>query len=368
LAVFVLAACGGSGQHNTAASNAATSSAATTAKSSAATAANSSAASSQNANGNGAYLGQFTNGIVYMVWANARSGLTGTVYTDFVQTASDGTESVDSQSGALTGTVNGSAISLSVPDLGLSLTGTLRGHALEVFNYPGEQAGSVVDVTLQQSSTSGYDSTLSTLQSGVNSNNTSVQQQQQSQTTANQVQQAASAVSSDIAQLTSDAQQSASNDETTLYASDLRQEQTDVAQTNSDMQQVLNEVGSTDSGTLCSDAGTVQSDVGTVESDVGTIQSDQGSAQSDESSIDGDLTQLQQADSVLETDRANTPGDIPPDAPSAHAVEAAIASAKRIEHRINGASSSALASAQALLQQAQGYQKPSDAACNAAPG
>jgi hypothetical protein len=369
LLAVMLAACGSAGPSSTTAQ---TSSAASTTSSSAATssAATSSAfdsAGQQNANGNGSFLDNVSNGVIYIEWTNTGSGLVGTLYTDLIQQGSDGQETVDTESSGLTGTVNGSSVSLSVAS-GPNLNATLSGGGLVVSNYPGAQTGSVIELQMQQASTGNYDKALAAVQSEVSAANTVAQEQQSAQATAQQVQQQASAVSNDLSQLASDSQQGAANDGSALYTSSLAQERRDVGLTQHEMQHVLGEAGSTDAGTLCSDAGSVQADVGSVEADVGSVQADQGSAQVATSSIGSDLSQLRQADAALEGDRQNSAPDIPANAPSESQVQAAIASATSIDRRISGASSTALSSAQSLLATANGYQRRSDAACTAAEG
>jgi hypothetical protein len=350
----------------TATSSAASSSAATStaATSSAATTTNSSAASSQNANGNGSYLGHFSNGIIYVVWTNTGGGLTGTLYTDLIQSNSDGTETVDPENTTLTGTVNGSSVSLSLDSGGANLSGTLQGGTLELLNYPGATSGSLIEVTLQRTSTSGYETALTRLQNQVEGSNASVEQQQSDQATASQDQSAASAVMGDMTQLTSDAQQAVSQDRSGLYKKDLDQERADLATTIDETTHVLNERGTADSGTICDDDGTVQDDVGTVEDDVGTIQDDQGTASNVTASITDDLQQLGSDDAALEADRTSSPSFIPADAPTQADVRAAIGTGKAVLSQVNAASSAAIATANALYGQAQQSQKQADSACS----
>jgi hypothetical protein len=362
LAAFTVAACGSSGQaarSDQTSSAAATSSAATT--SSAAGSSSPESAGSQNANGDGSYLGHASNGIVYVVWTKTASGLVGTLYSDLTQQGS-GQESVDPESSTLTGTTNGSNLTLSLAG-GTNITGTLNGSSL-LLNYPG-QNGAVIELSMRQASTGDYDRALSALQSEVASANSATRQQQAEAATAQQVQQEATSVSNDLAQLNQDAQQGASGDESSLYTSDLQHERQDVGQTQQDMRHVLNEPGSIN---VCGDAGTVDGDEGTVEGDVGTIQGDQGTAQGATAPIDNDISQLTQDEAKLQQDSANYPADIPGGTPSASTVQAAIASAKNIEGKINRASAAALSSAQQMLQQAKGYQQQADAACNTSNG
>lgn len=315
----------------------------------------------------GSFVGKASNAAVFVTWTQNAGQLSGELEQGILQTDSgSGQESVNNQSISFTGTISGSSVTLSL-NQGLgstsNLTGTLNGGNLTL-NYPGEN-GSVITLQMQPGTASTYNRNLATLQGHAGQANSQAQQAQAAKQQTAQVAQDAQTVEGDLSTLGFDVKALISGD---FYSAGLSSEQQDVSQTQADMRTVLNEVGSTDSGTLCSDAGTVQSDVGAVQSDVGSIQSDRGASDSDILSVTNEIGQLQQADQALEADRQSDPVDVPPNAPNANDVAAAVKSAHAAIGRARQAAGAALAQANQMETTAAGYQAKSDAACKAAGG
>jgi hypothetical protein len=194
-------------------------------------------------------------------------------------------EQVTSNSGNLTGTLNGATISLSI-GLQQPLYGTLDGGQLTL-NVP-QADGSFQAGTCNSGSLSDWNGAVAALDSQATSDNsTALDQQAQASTTAANQQQEQDA-QADVSTLTQDATFSS---DVNNIATDVQSTDTDLATTRSDAANgngdqcinasttVYNDAATTVYNdvltTAYNDAGTISTDISTVRGDIRTVQSDQ---------------------------------------------------------------------------------------------
>jgi predicted nucleic acid-binding Zn-ribbon protein len=216
-------------------------------------------------------------------------------------------EQVSSNSGGLSGTLNGNAISLTI-GLQQPLYGTLDGSQLTL-NVP-QSDGSFQAGTCNSGSLSDWNSAVQALDSQVTSDNsTALQQQAQASSAAaqqehvQQVSNAQQSLSNDVSTLQSDSSSLNSN---TQLASDINQMKTDYQTEQNDWQTAQTQ-GSCSDGSLGSDVATVSSDSATVDSDLASLQSDVTSIQDSLSGIQTDISNVNSDLSTLQNLGA-TPG------------------------------------------------------------
>lgn len=212
-------------------------------------------------------------------------------------------EQVSSNSGNLSGTLHGSAISLSI-GLQQPLYGTLDGNQLTL-NVP-QPDGSFQAGTCNSGSLSDWNNAVAALDSQARSdNNTALQQQAQASSAAaqqqaqqehdQQVSNAQQSLSSDISTLKNDA--STLNNDTTL-AGDISTMKSDYGTEQSDYQTEQSDgcpTASGDAGTVSGDASTVDGDLSTLHGDIQILQGSSGIAgiQSDIAAVNSDVSALQ---------------------------------------------------------------------------
>lgn len=233
-------------------------------------------------------------------WRDSSGDLSGT-YENAGLSGQAPTETVSSGSGGLSGTVAGTAITLSV-GLSQPLYGTCSGSQLTL-NVP-QQDGTIQAGTCTQATISQWNNTIASLNGTASSdNNTALQQQAQASSAAaqqqaqqqhdQQVSQAQQSLSGDVSTLASDAgtlngDKSLGGDITTMK-NDYQTGQNDWDTEQSDSCSNF----SSDSTTVDSDATTVDSDLTTLHSDIQTLQSgDIQSVQTDLSNVQFDLSTL----------------------------------------------------------------------------
>jgi hypothetical protein len=165
------------------------------------------------------YLCQFSDGDLLLQWTANGGYLDGT-YQDAALSGTPPQESVDTTQGALSGGLNGSGITLNINSA--TWYGTVSGSAVTV-NVP-QQDGTIQPATCDQSSVTGWNSAIASLNSQTSGNNGAAAQQQQ---------QAAQASANAAAQ------QQAQSDLTTLQglslASDLSKLSGDLSKTSTDL-------------------------------------------------------------------------------------------------------------------------------------
>lgn len=239
-------------------------------------------------------------------------------------------EQVSDSSGALTGTVSRSQVSLDFG--GLQQVFGRLGTGL-VLSMP-QPDGSVQPVACKRSTTQRWNAALSNLNQQVSSDNAAAAAQQQQQNIANQISQAQQQLASDVATLTSAA---TALDTDKSLAGVIAQMQQDYAAQESDYQAELAD--------SCidkpSDAAMVSTDASTVSSDQDTLQGDIDSLQ--DNTVSQDLTAVQ-SDANTVTNLGGTPDPDP---------SAAIAAGNKALSDLSAAIASETSTSSSIVSQAQ---------------
>jgi hypothetical protein len=211
----------------------------------------------------------------------AGSVVSGT-YRDAALTGTAPDEQMNTDSGALTGTINGTQATL---DLGGN--GQMYGTLTSALTLRVPQAdGSLQPVVCKPGNAAGWNHALAELSRQVTTDNAIASQQQQQQAANAQITQTDQQLASDIATLTQDA--TALNSDKTL-ANDVQQMRNDFATEQQDYQTELSDTclnKSGDADTVSGDADTVGGDLDTLQGDIQTLQSD--NVQSDLSAVQSD--------------------------------------------------------------------------------
>lgn len=248
------------------------------------------------------FICQGTTNAMLLQWQDSNGYLSGSYEYSSVNGQAP-QEQVSSNSGNLSGTLNGSAISLSI-GLQQPLYGTLDGGQLTL-NVP-QSDGSFQAGTCNAGSLSDWNSAVAALDSQVSSdNNAALQQQAQASSAAaqqqaqqqhdQQVSHAQQSLSSDISALESDA--STLNNDTTL-AGDISTMKSDYGTEQTDYQTEQSDGCPTaggDAGTVSGDASTVDGDLSTLHGDIQALQGSSGIAgiQGDITAVNSDVSTLQ---------------------------------------------------------------------------
>lgn len=242
------------------------------------------------------YLCEFTNGDMLLQW-NASGGLIDGTYENAQPTGSAPSETVNTAQGVLTGTINGSGITLHLADFGTTTWyGTVSGPSVTL-NVP-QQNGSIQPTTCDSSGVNNWNKTMSGLNSGVDAANNDALEQQARASTSAAISQAQQQLSSDVTTLENDTNSLNTNKQ---LGTDVDQMKTDYGTEQNDYQTEVSQ-GSCSDGSLGSDAAQVSSDSSQVDSDYDQLQSDvqslqgsdgTGEIQSDVSTVNSDLTTLQ---------------------------------------------------------------------------
>jgi hypothetical protein len=200
-------------------------------------------------------------------------------------------EQVNSDSTSLSGTLDGTAITLNI-GLSQPLYGSLSGSQLSL-NVP-QSDGTIRAATCNQASLSDWNSAVASLDSQAGSDNQAANQAAAQQQHDQQVSKAQQSLANDVSSLESD---SSSLNKDSSLAGDIKTMNTDYGTEQSDYRTEQSDSCdsmSTDANTVGTDANTVGTDLNTLQTDVTTLQ--QGGIQSvknDLSSIQSDLSTLQ---------------------------------------------------------------------------
>jgi hypothetical protein len=237
-------------------------------------------------------------------WRDDNGHLSGT-YEEAELSGTSPSEQVSSNSGSLSGTLDGNQLTLSIGS-SQDLYGTVSGGQLSL-NVP-QSDGSMQAATCDQSSLSDWNSVVSALDSRAGGDNQQANQaaarvsQQASQAAAQQshdsaVNQDQQTLASDVSTLENDSSSLNGNKQ---LGSDINQMKQDY-QTEQNDYQTEQQQGSCSDGSMGSDAAQVSSDSAQVDSDLASLNSDiqslQGSdipgIKNDMAAVNGDVTTLQ---------------------------------------------------------------------------
>lgn len=244
------------------------------------------------------YLCAFSDGDMLLQWNSANGDLSGT-YQDAAISGTAPQEQVNTSQGDLSGTTSGSG-GITVNIGTATWYGAINGSAVTL-NVP-QNDGSIQPVTCNQASVSGWNSAVAQLSGEVTTDNNTAQQVQASQSAAaaqaQQVSNAQQSLASDVSALQSDT--STLNTDTSLAGDvnqmkqDYQTEQNDYQTEQTDYQEGGCTQEGGDAGTVGADAGTVGADLGSLQADVSSLQvGDIQSVQTDLSNVKADLSTLQ---------------------------------------------------------------------------
>jgi hypothetical protein len=235
-------------------------------------------------------------------WRDSTGGLSGTY--EFAQLSGQApSEQVNSNSGELSGTLNGTAITLSI-GLSQPLYGTLSNGQLTL-NVP-QSDGTIQAGTCNQSSLSDWNKAVASLSSQASGDNNAANQQAAQQQHDQQVNQAQQSLAGDVSSLEGDST-TLTNDNSLADA--VNQMKSDYGKEQSEWQTVQSvscQNMSYDAGTVGYDAGTVNYDLGTLNYDVTSLQD--GAIQTvrnDLSKVSNDISTIQNLGATPGTDSSS---------------------------------------------------------------
>ena len=223
-------------------------------------------------------------------WRDSGGDLSGTYqYADLSGQAPS--EQVSPSSGNLTGTLDGTAITMSI-GLSQDLYGTLSGGQLTL-NVP-QQNGTIQAVTCSQASIDDWNKAVGALTSQAGSDNQQASQAQAQASHDQAVSNAQSSLSRDVTSLQGDAS-SLENDNT--LAGDVTTMKQDYQSEQNDWQTEQNDAGtcgvSGDAGGISGDASAIGGDQSALQADIGSLQSNgMASVKTDISAISSDVSAL----------------------------------------------------------------------------
>jgi hypothetical protein len=236
------------------------------------------------------YLCQASTNDILLQWRSDGSDLSGT-YEHVQLSGQAPAEQVSSNSGDLSGTLDGTAITLSI-GLSQPLYGTLSGSQLTL-NVP-QQGGTIQPGTCTQSDITSWNHVVASLNSRAASDNATANQQIAQQQHDQQVSQAQQSLARDVPILAQDA---ASLDNDGSLAKAVGQMKSDYGTEQSDWQKVQSDSCdsmSYDANTVSYDANTVNYDLNSLNYDVNSLNSgDIQTVQTDLSKVNTDLSRLQ---------------------------------------------------------------------------
>jgi hypothetical protein len=275
-------------------------------------------------------------------WRDSTGGLSGT-YESAQLSGQAPSEQVNSSSGELSGTLNGTAITLSI-GLSQSLYGTLSNGQLTL-NVP-QSDGTIRAGTCNQSSLSDWNKAVTSLSSQASSDNDTANQQAAQQQHDQQVSQAQRSLAGEVSSLESDS--TTLNNDNSL-ADTVSQMKSDYGQEQSEWQTVQSDScqnKSYDAGTVGYDAGTVNYDLGTLNYDVTSLQ-DGGiqTVRDDLSKVSSDISTIQNLGATPATNSS----------PAVAAGNKALTSAASAISWADGQGKTINGEAQALATTAQNY-------------
>jgi hypothetical protein len=275
-------------------------------------------------------------------WRDSTGGLSGT-YESAQISGQAPSEQVNSNSGELSGTLNGPAITLSI-GLSQPLYGTLSNGQL-ILNVP-QSDGTIQAGTCNQSWLSDWNKAVTSLSSQASSDNNIANQQAAQQQHDQQVSQAQQSLAGAVSSLESDST-TLNNDNSLAGAvnqmkSDYGQEQSEWQTVQSDSCQNM----SYDAGTVGYDAGTVNYDLGTLNYDITSLQ-DGGiqTVRNDLSKVSNEISTIQNLGAIPGTDSSS----------AVAAGNKALTSATNSISWADGQSKTINGEAQALATTAQNY-------------
>jgi len=255
----------------------------------------------------GGYLSTSNTHVLFIQWTNNNGQLSGQLQEVYI--SSSNPMQVQQENEAITGTLNGSQVSLSISVFGFTktITGTYDGSTLTLV-IP-DQNGQLDTVVLQSATVDDYNKAAATFESNIagqanqatataqaqeiqaqneQATATALQSQQQAVTDAN------NALGSDLSNLKSETSNLANdtnfNSVFQSYAQDWQQMQKDYQQEQTDAQ----------GG--CSNVGTVGADDGSIGADEGAIGADDGAFQAQEAPINNDISNVQQNIKTVQAD------------------------------------------------------------------
>jgi hypothetical protein len=210
-------------------------------------------------------------------------------------------EQVSSNSGNLTGTLNGTAITMSI-GLSQDLYGTLSGGQLTL-NVP-QQNGTIQAVTCSQASIDDWNKAVGALNSQAGSDNQQANQAQAQASHDQAVSNAQSSLSRDVTSVQNDAS-SLENDNT--LAGDVNTMKQDYQNEQNDWQTEQKDAGtcgvSGDAGAISGDASAIGGDQSALQSDIGSLQSNgMASVKTDISTINSDMSAIRNLGATPDTD------------------------------------------------------------------
>jgi hypothetical protein len=233
-------------------------------------------------------------------WRSSGGYLSGTYqYADLSGQAPQ--EQVSSNSGNLSGTLDGTAITVSI-GLSQDLYGTLSGGQLTL-NVP-QQDGTIQAATCNQATVNDWNSAVASLNSQAGSDNKAQASASAAAATQQQIAALQSGLQSDVTTLAQDA---ARLDGDNSLAGDVQAMKNDLGTEQKDYATVQNDTCSSAGGSRETDASTVDTDASTVDTDQSTVQTDISSLQnnqvsSDISKVQGDVSQLKSLGASPDTD------------------------------------------------------------------
>lgn len=236
------------------------------------------------------YLCQGADNGTLLQWRDSDGDLSGTY--EFAQLSGQAPqEQVSSNSGNLSGTLDGTAITVSI-GLSQPLYGTLSGGQLTL-NVP-QQDGTIQAGTCTQASIGDWNNAVAALDSRASGDNQQANQAQAQASHDQGVSQAQQSLASDVSGLQNDSN-SLNNDNS--LAGDIKSMQTDYATEQSDYKTEQSDSCDSmggDADTVGGDSDTVGGDLDTLNGDIGTLQSGgmQG-IKADLANVQSDLSALQ---------------------------------------------------------------------------
>jgi len=284
------------------------------------------------------YLASLSNAVIFIQWTESNGQVTGSAEAVYL---SDSGAATSPEHETVTGSIQGSNLTLSVTPDGLygtsDLSGTLQGSGF-VLTIP-SQSGALVPVSFVAATAAQYDSDVAALSGqATQASNAQAQAQQQAAAAAarQQAEQTASGqagtVAGDISGLESDAGGFAGDLAT--MKSDVQTTATDLASTQTAAGQVETEAkqspGGND-GQVCDDAYQVGDDGYQVGDDAYQVEDDAYQIEDQENTISDDESGLTSDFQSFQQDLSTVPGYSVAQAPTQHSVNSAIAAANNAQ-------------------------------------
>ena len=241
------------------------------------------------------FLCQQNNGDILLQWRDSDGHLSGS-YEDAKLAGQVPGEHVQNKSGDLTGSVDGSAVTLHI-DVPQPLFGTLSGDHL-ILNMP-QADGSFVPLVCGQDSLAAWNSAIAALDGRAQQDNDQANQTAAQTRHENDISQAQQALANDVKTLQHDTNSLSGG---SPIGSDIQQIQSDYAKEQSDWK-TQQQKGSCSDGSMSADAAVVSADASTVDTDLSRLQYDIQSLQSsfgDIALVKKDLAAVQNDLSILQ--------------------------------------------------------------------